>query len=36
MAVEVPRIKRFLEERRMDEEKESALLSVEKEQIGKA
>ena len=34
MAVEVPRIKRFLEERRMDEKKESVLLSVEEEQIG--
>ena len=34
MAIEVPRMKRFLEEGRIEEEKESVLPSVGKEQIG--
>ena len=34
MAIEVPRTKRFLEEARMDGEKESVLPSVGEERIG--
>ena len=36
MAIEVPRMKRFLGERRMEEEKELVLLSVGEERIGGA
>ena len=34
MAIEIPRIKRFLEEGRIEEEKESVLPSVVEERIG--
>ena len=36
MAVEVPRMKRFLEEKRMEGEKESDLPSIGEERIGGA
>ena len=36
MANEVPRIKRFLEEEKIEEEQKSVLLSVGEERIGEA
>ena len=36
MAIEVPKIKRFLEKGRMEVEKESILLSIGEERIGEA
>ena len=36
MAIQAPRMKKFLEEERMEEEEESVLPSVGKKQIGRA